>query len=133
MSVLDGFHRTAYNLITRFGSNQKYIKRSVGTYNPATSSVDVVETEITIKALIMDLTLQSNGNTYKNGTLIEAGDKQVFFIPPERLNPTVQPIIVDATTDYIRFDGQLWKIITNKEVNPSTSENIYVELYVRKA
>ena len=133
MSVLDGFHRTAYNLITRFGSTQYYVKRTVGTYNPATSEVAITEVEIPIKAVIMDLTLQSNGNTYRNGTLVEAGDKQCMFIPIEQLSNGIPAINVDPTSDYIRVNGENWKIITSKETNPSTSENIYVDLYMRKA
>ena len=134
MSVLDGFHRTANNLITRFGSTQYYVKRTLGAYNPSTSEASVTEVEIPIKCVVMDLTLQSNGNTYRNGTLIEAGDKQCMFIPIEQSNNSgIPPLVVDPTSDFIRINNEIWKIITSKETNPSTSENIYIDLYMRKA
>ena len=134
MSIFDPFHIAAANLINRFGNIQYYIKRTTGVYNPATGEATVTEVEIPIKAVIMDLPLQSNGNTYKNGTLIEAGDKQCMFLPIERTNNNgVPPIDINPISDFVKINGENWKIITKKEYNPSTVENICVDLYIRKA
>ena len=133
MSSFTSLSNTAINLITRFGTTINYIQKSNGVYNPAIGEMQVVEKVIPVKAAILDLTLQSNGNTYRNGTMIESGDKQVLIIPPERLNEGIETLKINPVSDYLQFGNQNWKIVTYKETNPSLTENVYIECYVRKA
>lgn len=132
MSYFAEFDKTALEMVNLFGTTATYIKNTGGSYNPATGEYSLAQTTFPIKCIVMDLTLQSNGNTYRNGTMIEAGDKQVYIIPPEKINPTADVLIVNPSTDKILIGTKEWNIVTSKEYNPSQSDNVLIELYIRK-
>lgn len=103
-----------------------YIKRDIGEYDPAQGAPSATVTEIPVEAIMMDLTLQSNGASVKFGTQIEAGDKELYIRPIEEL-PTISP-----SSDTVKIGTTEYRIVTFKEVNPSASNPILFNLYIRR-
>lgn len=108
-----------------------YIK-AVGEYDPTTGEVVETVTEIPVEAILMDLTLQSNGLSTKFGTLIVAGDKELYVRPPNKTNPLNAPLVVDSANDRVRVNGFEYKVVTSKEVNPTGVDPILFDLYIRR-
>jgi hypothetical protein len=82
--------------------------------------------EIDVEAILMDLTLQSNGLSTKYQTLVEAGDKEAF-VRPNKVTPfTIAP------ADRLLIGGVEYKVVTMKEVNPTTTDAILYSLYLRR-
>lgn len=113
-------------------------KKYTSVYNPSTGGVDaatVVTTEV--NALLLDLTLNSNGLSTRFGTMVVAGDKQLFIQPPQKAssnfgNPTPEELTVDPATDRVVVNGQEYKIVTFKEINPTGTNPILYDLYIRR-
>ena len=130
---MNKFQRIVDKEMQRWGFDVTVIRVVKGIYNPATSQATNTEIQIPCRAMIFDLTLQSNGTAYKSGTLIEAGDKQLLIQPNfsdgyfqheevERLEPN---------KDFVLIGNKKYKIITFKEINPSNSDSIIWDCYVR--
>lgn len=109
-----------------------YVKQTTGDYDTATGASPTSTTQVPVQAIVMDLTLSSNGLGLRPGTLIEAGDKQLFIRPPERTDPMAAPLQIDMATDRVIVNGTKYKVVTFKEVNPMGSEVVLIELYIRR-
>jgi hypothetical protein len=82
---------------------------------------------------LFDLTLQSNGTSTFRSTLIEAGDKQLFIQPPVKSdNPNWITNEIVPGRDTITIKGDSYDVVTFKEINPTTTNSILWELYIRK-
>jgi hypothetical protein len=103
-----------------------YHVRTSGEYNPATGSIVEVLKTIPVRAIILDLTLQSNGLTTKPHTEIVAGDKQLYIQPP------AQGLVINPSTDKIRVGTTDYDIVTTKELNPDSTVPLLYELYLRR-
>jgi hypothetical protein len=106
--------------------------RTSGEYDPAQSKVVEVVKTTPVEAILLDYTLQSNGQTSVTGTNIKAGDKQLFVRPPHKSRPGTPPLEIDSTTDTIKVAKILYKIVTVKEINPSGVDAILYELQLRR-
>lgn len=127
---MEAFKRVVENMMNRYGGTATIITRKEGTYNPQTSEyTQPTEIRYTVKAIVMDLTLQSNGMQVAPNSLIQAGDKQVFIQPIS--NGITLPSLI-AGKDIVRIGSDDWNIVTIKQVNPSGTNNALLELYVRK-
>lgn len=122
---MDSFNRVVSNMMARFGTTLTVIVCGDAVYDPATSENVPVETEYSVPGMSFDFTLQSNGAQSAPGTLIQVGDKQVF------LQPTVEVPRLRAERDFVKLAGKRYKIVTYKEVNPTTADNMLIELLVR--
>lgn len=103
-------------------------------YDTESGTIIEVKELINARAMMFDMTLQSNGTGNFRSTLIEAGDKQLF-IKPITKNSEYQDVTLDTITparDRIVIGGDKYKVVTFKEVNPSTSNSCLWELYIRK-
>lgn len=103
-------------------------------YDTESGTIIEVKELVSARAMMFDMTLQSNGTGNFRSTLIEAGDKQLF-IKPITKNSEYQDVTLDTITparDRIVIGGDKYKVVTFKEVNPSTSNSCLWELYIRK-
>lgn len=103
-------------------------------YDTESGTVIEVKELVNARAMLFDMTLQSNGTGNFRSTLIEAGDKQLF-IKPITKNTEYQDVLLETITparDRIVIGGDKYKVVTFKEVNPSTSNSCLWELYIRK-
>jgi hypothetical protein len=107
------------------------LTQPTGSYNAATGSMTTVDTVTPVRAILMDRTLQHNGLGEKGSTEILAGDKQMFVQPPQ--TPTGPTILnIDPTKDTVLVGSVRYKIVTLKEINPTSSYPMLYELYVRR-
>lgn len=124
--MLSDLESTAIELVTEFGSNSVYTNYSAGSYDPATSKVTHTSTAQTTKAVLLDLTLQSNGLSLKYGTEILAGDKEAYVLPP------ATPVSINPGKDTLTIGGIQYTVVTFKEINPTGSKSIVWFLYLRR-
>jgi hypothetical protein len=114
-----------------YSSVAQYISISEGTYNPSTGSTSPTSTTIPVDAILMDLTLKSNGLSVKYDTLVQAGDKEAYVRPPQTdVVPT--NLVVNPASDRIVIAGVEYKIVTFKELNPTGTAPILFSLYLRR-
>lgn len=127
--MFDDFHRTVIELMDEFGTSAgTFIKVKPGTYDPNTGMVTTVTVEVPVQLILTDLTLQSNGYSVKYGTLIQAGDKEIYVRPTDQL----KLLGIDPATDSVRVAGVTYKIVTFKEANPTGTDPIVYSLYARR-
>lgn len=129
---MSDFDLTVLEFIRESGCSATLIKEATGAYNPATGTVASDTDEIAVEAILMDLTLQSNGLSTKYGTLVEAGDKELYMRPPHKTNPLLGEIEIKPASDRIRVGAVTYKIVTFKELNPSASDPALYTLYLRR-
>ena len=127
---MDDFDQVVLEFMNDYGFTATYLKASSATYNPATGENTITVTEIPVQAIQMDLPLTRNGSSTASGTLIQDGDKQLFIRPTEK--SAILPLIIDPAADRVRIGTLEWGIVTSKEINPSASNQILIELYIRR-
>lgn len=129
---MEDFDHTVLEFIREDGFVAQYKKMS-GTYNPATASLTSSASEtIEVNAILLDLTLQSNGQSTRFGTLVINGDKQLLVQPPNKANPLAPALEINTATDRVVVNGVEYKIVTFKELNPTGTDPIYYDLYIRR-
>jgi hypothetical protein len=130
--MLDDFDATVLAFIQDYGTTFTLVKSTGEAYDPATATVVQTTEDIPVQAILMDLTLQSNGLSVKYGTLIQAGDKELYMRPPHKTNPTLSPVEIVPAIDKIVAGNIVYNIVTMKELNPSGSDPILFTLYLRR-
>lgn len=125
--MFEDFDLAVLELMNEFGTTGQYVRVRTGDYNPATGTAQTTTIEATVQLIVMDLTLQSNGNSVKYGTKIEAGDKEIYIRPTEQM----KLLGIDPATDSVRVGDVTYKVVTHKEVNPTGNHPIVYSLYVR--
>lgn len=118
--------------IKESGTSAILLKQSEGAYDPALGEVSTTVVEIPVQAILMDLTLQSNGLSVKYGTQVETGDKELYMRPPHKTNTALAPVEINPNSDKIKVGTTVYKIVTLKELNPSASDVILYTLYLRR-
>lgn len=96
-------------------------------YNPETGESTSTIAQHTLRGIVFDYTLQSNGTSSKHGT-IEVGDKQVYLLPTS----IPSGVVLNPVGDTLDFDNSRWRIISIKEMNPTGALSVLFELLVRK-
>lgn len=133
---MDKFMRVVKKEMDRYGCDVTIVRdlSSQDDYDPVTGMTTVNLQEFDCRGILFDLTLQSNGDGYKHNTLISQGDKQLFIQPPDD-DGWYQDTEVDSIVpnrDKIRIGNKLYKVITFKQINPSTQDSVLFECYVRE-
>lgn len=108
-----------------------HINRTTGEYDPAQSEYVETVVDVPVRAILMDLTLQSNGLGSKLGTEILAGDKQLFVQPPQSDSGPIS-LQLDPSKDTVSVGAVAYKIVTVKEINTTGAYPILYELYIRR-
>ena len=131
MTDFTDFDEALAEFFEEFGFEATYLKNG-NSYNSTTLKSTQTVTEITVEAILLDLTLQSNGLSTKFGTLVLAGDKELYIRPPNKTDSSADPLAINPSTDKIRVNGVDYKIITMKEINTTSSEPLVFDLYIRR-
>lgn len=129
---MEDFDHTVLEFIREYGFIAQYVKRIDGGYNPATAAPTSTVVQIPVEAIMMDLTLSSNGLSTRFGTLVIAGDKQLLVRPPNKTNPIAPSLPIDTATDRVYVNGIEYKVVTFKEINPTGTDPILFDLYIRR-
>lgn len=109
-----------------------YIKEVAGPYDTSTGEAPVVRTEIPVSAILLDLIGSVNGFSTKYGTLIQAGDKELYVLPPNKSDPLAAPLDVDPANDRIRINTITYKIVAMKEANPDANMPLLYNFMLRR-
>lgn len=130
---MDKYMRVVRKEMDRYGFDLTIIRQEDSAYDTATGAVVETLVEYPCRGIIFDLTLQSNGAQTKPNTLIEMGDKQLFIQPPkdDGWYQENEAEAIYPNKDKIKINGKLYKIVTFKQVNPSLSESVLWECYIR--
>lgn len=131
MPNLNDFDQTVALFMRDFGGTASLLIQGNKVRNVETGTIDFEYVSYDVKAILLDLTLQSNGMTTINGTLIESGDKRAFIQPRNKSDPTLTMPVVRPNKDKFAMGGKVYTIITLKETDPSTTNNVMLELYLR--
>jgi hypothetical protein len=110
---------TATRLLKQFGRKAVLTRKAQGTYNPATSSANQgapVEYSVTV------VTLEYSSREI-DGTNIVAGDVRAYV----EAGADVEPAIGDNMT----IDGQAWRVVQPKPLNPGGVVLLY-DLQLRR-
>ena len=132
MSRFDDFHNDVREFMRDFGFLATYVHTVSSTPNDATGEVDDVTESIEIEAIKMELVRPVEGSGSKSGTLIQDGDQMLYVRPTEQVDKLAQALSVNPSADHIVINNKPWRIVTWKEYNPSASECIMYEFYIRK-
>lgn len=101
------------------------------TYNPTTGDVTGGTTSTcSVKALILDFALVSNGLQSKAGTVISIDDKECYLSPVDT-NGTAFPKQL-RPNDKLTIDGHNWTIVTIKEYDLTGSNPIMYKLLIKR-
>lgn len=103
-----------------------------GTYNPSTGTVATTTNVYPIECILTDLTLKSDGLSVKYGTLVEAGDKELYLRPPHKTNGLTVPIAISPASDRVTVAGVTYRVMDLKEVNPTGADPLFISLYLRR-
>jgi hypothetical protein len=129
---MEDFDHTVLEFIREYGFTAQYIKQADGEYDPATGTVSSVITQVPVEAILMDLTLNSNGLSTRFNTLVVAGDKQLIVRPPNKTDPAAPALSINTATDRVLVNGIEYKLVTFKEVNPTGADPVLFDLYIRR-
>lgn len=129
MSLPD-FDRAALEIVSELGTAATYTSIAQGGYDPVTGTTGVMKSSQPVKAVLFDLTLQSNGMSLRYGTEILAGDKEAYMIPPQKTGGTAMTI--SPGTDKLTVAGVAYTVVTFKELNPTGSDPVVYFLYLRR-
>jgi len=109
-----------------------YTRQIPGTFNATTGEYTISSVEIPVRGIQLDMVLTRNGQSTEDNKMIRQGDKQFFMQPPEKTDPLAIPLVINEASDTIRIGTKTYNIVTCKEVNPSGSNVILYEIYLRK-
>lgn len=117
-------------LVEEFGGTGSLSTNSPATYNPETGIAVGSKIVQSVKAALLDLTLQSNGLSLRYGTEVLTGDKEAYVIPPELTGGV--PVTFTPGVDTLTFEGVAYTIVTFKEANPGAGSAFVYFLYLRR-
>lgn len=127
---MQDFDAAVAEFMVEMGFEGTLVKRVVGEYDPSAGEPSMTITNIPVKMIILDLTLQSNGYSTKYGTLVEAGDKEIYMQPPQKNGYELSEI--NPASDTVISQGIEYRIVSTKDVNPNGVSPILYTLYVRR-
>lgn len=131
MADFTDFDNALSEFFEEFGFEATYLKHE-DSYSSTTLKSTQTVIEIPIEAILLDLTLQSNGLSTKFGTLVLAGDKELYVRPTNKSDPIRPSLTIDPSKDRVKVNGVEYKIVTMKEINPTATEPLVFDLYIRR-
>lgn len=122
--ILDPIARTVLNLMKTKGGISYLQIKTASVYDPATSTTlpGTLE-EFETRTIALDYYPKFAGETTTDGTLIKAGDKQIFMHPAGVPKPKRGDVVLHA--------GQKFTIVTVKDFNPSGANSYLYEIFAR--
>lgn len=101
------------------------------SYSDATGINTITTVSIPCQAIFLDHDRFTSGDTTKDATLIRASDKLLFMRPPEKSDTYRLPLVINAASDRIVIGTTSYSIVNFKQTNPSASNCILYEIYLR--
>lgn len=127
MLPVDPIVRTVLNLMAfRGGDATVIVPSQAAEYDYATSTMVNNVVNYPCRALVFDYLQKHDGIGGGNKSLIESGDRQMFLKPSADL-PRLR-----AKIDSVLWGNRKFTIATVKEVNPSGTNIILYELFIRE-
>lgn len=130
MQDYSDFHHVVQDMMGDFGTPGLLLRPREAEYDPDTGTAEAGVDELPITCILMDLTLQSNGAGTREKTLIRDGDKVLYVQPADGLGTVLAA--VDSATDKVVVGGVTYDVVTTKSLDPTASDPILFELYVRR-
>lgn len=121
--ILDPIARTVMNMMRVRGGTSYLQVKVPPVYDPATSTTTSGIEEYEVRTIVFDYLPKFSGEITTDGTMIKAGDKQVFMNPANIPKP--------KRGDVVLLSGTKWTVVTVKDHNPSGSNSYLYELFVR--
>lgn len=134
--VLDKFDRVVKKEMDRYGFDLTIVRNLSTNKNYDVSKGELVSNleSTPARGIFFDMNLWSNGDKTETNTLIKAGDKQLYIMPKtkdlQNFSFSIQDLKIEQ--DYVIVNSVRWKIVSYKEINPSTQNSYLWMLYVRK-
>lgn len=133
MSRFDDFDRAVFGFMTEFGFNATYVKTVSAVPDDTTGGVAVITNSIDIQAIKMELLRPLNGSLGNNSNAqIQDGDQVLYVRPVNKTDEFATAISINPESDKIKINNELWKIVTVKQYDPSASDCVLYEFYIRK-
>ena len=123
------FHRMIAEFMREDGFNCTFHKQLPAVSNDDDGTVFSDTAQFPIRAIKMDVFGNMAGSRTKLGTLIQEAD-QVLYVQPNVDTPDLMN--VDPTADRVEIKGKLWKILAVKEYDPSASDCVLYEMYIKR-
>lgn len=105
---------TASRLLAKHGRNITLRRTSAGTYDPATGTASSTTSDQTLKGALFDF---GKGVTTVRGTLVEAGDKELYV--------EARTGVVPATRDTVIVGADTYSVVSVGEINPAGTPVVY--------
>jgi hypothetical protein len=132
MSTAD-FDNVVLEFMREYPTTVNFTRVVDSSYDPATGQVTTSSTPWTLNAILVDLQTMKDGVSTRFGTVFVAGDKEVFIQPPQKADPSAVPLTtIDPSTDKIVVNGITYNIVSWREVNPTGTDPILFDLYIRR-
>lgn len=132
MSIISDFDDVVVEFMRDYPMLATYVQQTDGVYNPTTGSMSSTTVQTEVDAILLDLTLSSNGLSTRHGTTVIAGDKQLVVRPPNKKDPLAPALVINTATDRVIVNGIPYKVVTFKEINPTGDNPILFDLYIRR-
>ena len=132
MVNLQDFDRTVKAFMKDFGGPATLSIIGDYVYDPSVGDAVAPKTDYTVKAIILDLTLRSNGLTVADGKVIQSVDKQCLIQPLNKATPPVAMPNINPAKDKFTMGGTTYQILSVKQIKPDAQNLVLYELYLRE-
>lgn len=130
--MYDDYHRMLAEFFREDGFDATFIKPLPGIPNDDDGTVTSDTEETTIRCIKMEVFGNMAGSRTKMGTLIQEADQVLYVQPSEATNKWADPLYIDPTSDTVIINEVSWKIVAAREYNPSASNCVLYELYIKR-
>lgn len=125
MSASDDFDRMILEFMQDDPQTATYHQYLSGVYNPATSEYTTTQVDTQVQCIVQDFDRLNAGFSSKFNTLIEAGDREMYMRPTEKVNHLATPIVPNPTKDRVTVNGITYKIEIVKVADPGNVPLVY--------
>ncbi len=132
MSFNAPFHTVVRNMMSRYSAPATILSQGVGVYDPTTSEYVASTTSYAVRIIPFDYIKKGDGVGTAEGTTIQTGDRQIYLEPLNQTNSDLVMPRLQPNKDRLQVADKLYRIIALKELNPTMSDSILYELYVRE-
>lgn len=132
MSSSAEFSRMLAEFFREDGFSATFIKQLPGVPNDDEGTLEAANEEFTIRCIKTPVFGNMAGARTKLGTLIQEADEVLYVQPSQATNKWADPLYIDPTSDRVEINGTSWKVVAAKEYDPSASNCVLYELYIKR-
>jgi len=123
------FHRMIAEFMQEMGFDASLTKSLPGVPNDDDGTIFADTVTIPVRTIKMDVFGNMAGSRSKLGTLIQEADQVLYVQPSEALTVFGE---IDPTSTRAIIKGVEWKVLALKEYDPSASDCVLYELYIKR-